>query len=460
MILKNILNKTFHRVHRISAWGRNRFTPAGRLVLGGLLAATVFGVDTRQTMSFQIAAVLFALLLIGIASAPLFRVRFRLRRCLPETASVGIPCRYGLELTPLTGDLQRGLQLTDRLVGEPPSPSEMSRHRNIEIRGGNRFDRVIGFPRWLRLLERKRGGSIDSVALPDLEVGQTTRVALCFTPLRRGYLEFGATLIQRPDPLGLFHAIIRLPAPERLLVLPRRYALPPLRLRGGRSYQPGGLEQASSVGDAQEFVSLRDYRPGDPPRHIHWKSWAHTGHPVVREYEDEYFIRQGLLLDTWLEQGPDNLFEEAVSLAASYACMPRDRDSLLDLLFAGNRAHVFTSGRGLADTRALLEVLACVEQAEQDPFPDLEAMLGQHAPRLNACICILLAWDEKRQALIRLLRDQGLDTHVVVLHCPDSPPPAPGVMADQPRRFETWKPGDGEHGAGAATRASPRARAS
>ena len=44
---------------------------------------------------------------------------------------------------------------------------------------------------------------------------------------------------------------------------------------------------------------MRDYRPGDPLRRIHWKSWAKTGRPVVKEYQDEFFVRHGLILDTF-----------------------------------------------------------------------------------------------------------------------------------------------------------------
>jgi len=431
-----LLLNNFYRVHRLSAWGRRRFTPAGMLILGGLLAASVFGVDTRQTMAFQIAAVLFALLLVAIISAPSFRARLRLRRCLPQVATVGESCRYQLEITVVGHGRQTGLQLTDILHELPPTLTEMVAARKTEDQTRNRFDRIIGFPRWLRLLERKRGGNIEAIELPALEAAQTTRVSLSFTPLRRGYLDFSEALIQRPDPLGLFNAILRQPLKNRLLVLPRRYALRPLQLTGGRSYQPGGLEQASSVGDAEEFISLRDYRPGDPLRRIHWKSWARTGHPVVREYQDEYFIRQGLLLDTFLEQRPDTLFEEAVSVAASYACMERSSDSLLDLLFAGASAHIFTSGRGLADTRALLEVLACVETSPEDPFARLQALLGMHAPRLSACICVLLDWDERRQALVRLLRGLNLCVHVIVLRSPGTAQPTAATMADRPEHFE------------------------
>ena len=56
---------------------------------------------------------------------------------------------------------------------------------------------------------------------------------------------------------------------------------------------------ASSVGESEEFVSLRDYRRGDPMRHIHWKSWAKTGKPIVKEFQDEFFVRHALILDTF-----------------------------------------------------------------------------------------------------------------------------------------------------------------
>jgi uncharacterized protein (DUF58 family) len=54
-------------------------------------------------------------------------------------------------------------------------------------------------------------------------------------------------------------------------------------------YQQGGVALASNVGQSDEFVALRDYRQGDPLRHIHWRSWARAGKPVVKEFEDEFF---------------------------------------------------------------------------------------------------------------------------------------------------------------------------
>ena len=80
-------------------------------------------------------------------------------------------------------------------------------------------------------------------------------------------------------------------------------------------------------------MSLRDYRPGDPLRRVHWRSYAKTGEPVVKEFQDEYFTRHALILDTFAVPGGDEAFEEAVSVAASFACTLLTQESLLDLLF-------------------------------------------------------------------------------------------------------------------------------
>jgi len=80
-----------------------------------------------------------------------------------------------------------------------------------------------------------------------------------------------------------------------------------------------GVALASNVGQSEEFVSLRDYRRGDPLRHIHWRSWAKAGKPVVKEFEDEFFVRHALVLDTFIDDPHSELFEEAVSVAASFA---------------------------------------------------------------------------------------------------------------------------------------------
>ena len=114
------------------------------------------------------------------------------------------------------------------------------------------------------------------------------------------------------------------------------------------------------MGQSEEYVALRDYRHGDPLRHIHWRSWARVGEPVVKEFEDEFFVRHALVLDTFTDHPHSEVFEEAVSVAASFACTMPTQESLLDLLFVGPQSYCFTAGRGVAHVEQMLEILASV----------------------------------------------------------------------------------------------------
>src|SRR5439155_931630 len=102
------------------------------------------------------------------------------------------------------------------------------------------------------------------LAVPTVPSRTTVEVRVTATPRRRGRARFLGVSVARPDPLGLVRALRQHDLPDALVILPKRYPLPPLQLPGTRRYQPGGITLASSVGDSEEFLSLREYRPGDP----------------------------------------------------------------------------------------------------------------------------------------------------------------------------------------------------
>ena len=182
-----------------------------------------------------------------------------------------------------------------------------------------------------------------------------------------------------------------MPLPQTVLILPRRYPLPAIALPGTVKYQEGGVALAASVGQSEEYVALRDYRHGDPLRHIHWRSWARVGRPVVKEFEDEFFVRHALVLDTFTDHPHSEVFEEAVSVAASFACTLPTQESLLDLLFVGPQSYCFTAGRGVAHVEQMLEILASVRACADQPFRALEHLVLSHVEAVSGCICVLVA---------------------------------------------------------------------
>jgi hypothetical protein len=178
-------------------------------------------------------------------------------------------------------------------------------------------------------------------------------------------------------------------------------------------YQEGGVALAANIGCSEEFVSLRDYRHGDPLKHIHWRSWAKTGKPIVKEFEDEFFVRHALVLDTFTDEPHSEVLEEAVSVAASFACTVLTQESLLDLLFVGNKSYCFTAGRGLGTADQMLEILASAQNCADKPFSALEHLVFGHIAMVSGCVCILQKWDDARRKFIEKLK--ALNVPVMVL---------------------------------------------
>ena len=413
--MKRLLYRWFSSFSAFQYRLDRRFTRAGSLALSVLGAAAVIGLDTNRTVGYQVLTLVLALLVISAASSLVFRGRFAARRVLPRFASVGVPLTYRVAIGNQTSRRQEGLVLLEELADPRPSFEEFTTAREPGEERRNWFDRKVGYPRWAWLVSQKRGAIVPPRPLPPLAPSVETDVTVEVTPLRRGYVRFTGLTIARPDPLGLMHALKSIRLPQSLLVLPRRYPMAQIQLGGFRKYQPGGVALASSVGDSEEFMALRDYRAGDPMRRIHWRTWARVGRPVVREYQDEFFVRHALVLDTFAAPDDHLVFEEAISVAASIAVSVETQESLLDLMFVGPETYCFTTGRGVGNTDRLLEVLACVSACHDKPFRALQRAVIERHDTLSSCVCVLLAWDEPRQELVRHLEALGSPTRVFVV---------------------------------------------
>jgi len=111
--------------------------------------------------------------------------------------------------------------------------------------------------------------------------------------VRRGPVGATGWTITTSDPLGFFRAERACPDAEVALVLPRFASL-----RGRR--EPRELEAgavAPRAGSGNELFGIREYRPGDSLRRIHWRSSARHGQLVVREYEPPGLQTLTILVD-------------------------------------------------------------------------------------------------------------------------------------------------------------------
>ena len=116
------------------------------------------------------------------------------------------------------------------------------------------------------------------------------------TPARRGEVTTGSITLRSAAPFGVAERVRRVPVQARTLVLPRVLPLPGLPFVEPVGTLEPAIHTAPRRGHGPDYLAVRDYRPGDPMRHVHWGLTAapRRGHgPRVRGGADAPARRRG-----------------------------------------------------------------------------------------------------------------------------------------------------------------------
>jgi uncharacterized protein (DUF58 family) len=254
----------------------------------------------------------------------------------------------------------------------------------------------------------------------------TVRVELC--ALRRGYYELPDVRAFTLFPFHLFRRTAGLCRVPPILVLPHRATVEDLDLSVG-SPEPSEECAVARAGYSTEYMSSRDYHPGDPTRRLDFRAMARRGRPVIREYQDEQDCHVAVVLDTFVsgrwksrKKGLAAL-EAAISLSASIVdALPRGRAAIR--AFAnGPELHGGRADERRAFHGEILEILACTRPCRVMPFRALGSEMADILPSLTTVFFVLLDWDEAREDLVLRVAEAGVQTRVFVVR--DGPTSAP-----------------------------------
>lgn len=397
---------------------KRRPTERGQLVLTGALLTAALGINTDSSFIYQ----LFALLLCtGIASRITLRMarpNVSVRRMLPRYATAEQTFLYRIRISNLDDEPEYDLVVADQPTIKVPDRQQYRTEREPFEESRNAYDRFIGFHRFMYLQRQNTGIVITPGKAEEVAVKGYVDVEIEARPLRRGVVSFSETQVMHQDPLGLNFGLTHFENTDSLLVLPKRYRLNPAwQVSGGRNFQPGGITAAWSVGDSDEFVALRDYRDGDSMRKIHWpstsKSTARNQKPVVREYQDEFFARNALLLD--LSSNSAQVIEETIAVASSFALDLQNADSMLDLIYlTDNGPRIITAGRGTSAVNEQLEALATAQSCRQ-PFLQLNKAILSHCRLITGCIGVFSTWTPDHASLAHRIMAEGVSLRTLVI---------------------------------------------
>jgi Protein of unknown function DUF58 len=352
--------------------------------------------------------------LLGLAAlgSCFIQYSFRATRILPRFGTVGEPLQYQVVIQNLTPQAQQGLKLME-IVSEVFPSFGMFMSIKTRYPVGHQWHR-----QWDRFLGQQRWAIAHPQTVPILPAQTKTKVTAEVLPLRRGRLSLDAITLACPDPLGLIYKHQRYEFPQSICILPKRYQLPPLNLSNAKWHPTGENTLTSSIGEALEFRSLREYRPGDPTNKIHWKSWAKVGRPIVKEQQQESSIHHALILDTFLTDTQSEIFEKALSVAISFLTQPKPEELLLDVIFADQQARCITVGRGLRQRAQILETVATLVPNQTQQLNVLNPIIQDRSPRWSGCFCILITLDETRYVFLRTLAQYGIPIKAIFLYEP------------------------------------------
>jgi uncharacterized protein (DUF58 family) len=208
-------------------------------------------------------------------------------------------------------------------------------------------------------------------------------------PVRRGPVMVSGWSLEAGDPLGLFRARTGGEELELALVLPRFASL---------KAQPLVRELEASVnapraGTGTEIFGVREYRPGDPLRRIHWRSTARRGELIVREFEPPAVQNLGIFCDP--DPASDVAADQVARLAASEAW---------DCIRAGGRVTLWAPGCEPSRPDEERNLLALLEWLARYPRAGFEAGLP---PRVGDAIAVTTKSDPRLLEAVDAVRWHG-----------------------------------------------------
>jgi uncharacterized protein (DUF58 family) len=279
---------------------------------------------------------------------------------------------------------------------------------------------------------------------------QRVRRTLTVVCDRRGEHVFGPARLRSGDPVGLHERFAGMRDQEQLLVYPKVFRLGALPVA---SRVPLGDDRATLalVGDPSRTAGVREYRDGDPLRHIDWRATARGGSLLVRVFEPTAALRVAVFLDMRTPSvrapgaGLDGL-EFTVAVGASVVA---------DLTGRGVATGLYCSGsvRGRSVARepsssptalaAMLELLARASPHGPSSIAQLLAAEGARLRRGASVLVVAADYPEPTLVAIAGLRRRLPVTAVWVATGQGRPPPAELVDVRREVRYvDGWKQAD------------------
>jgi uncharacterized protein (DUF58 family) len=204
--------------------------------------------------------------------------------------------------------------------------------------------------------------------------GQTAVVPTDVSPRRRGLHTFDRFQLSTSFPFGFIKRAVERRVTDTVLVFPPAAKVDQKVLTLCRAAEKTGAMMRPRRGGVDEIYGVKEYRPGDNPRWIHWRRSARTGQLVVREMTQVSPPRLLLLVDTYVEnrsRAAHAAVERSIARAGALATYALDQGLMVGLLCWNDGWQVVAANRGKRQRRDILAALSRLPLNTDHPTPTL-----------------------------------------------------------------------------------------
>ena len=209
------------------------------------------------------------------------------------------------------------------------------------------------------------------------------------------------------DHLGLLRLRAEVPTLGQLTVLPRFTRIREVAIRPRRTRVYAGTIPARVGGSGVEFFGVRDYLPGDSPRHINWhQSARHAEHLYSDEFQQERVADVAIVLDgrerSNLCGAAGSLFEHSVAAAASVADALLHQGNRVGLLIYSQYLQWTFPGYGKVQRQRILQALARSATGASQVFEGLQYLPARLFPAESQIILVSPLVEDDYSTLVQL----------------------------------------------------------
>ena len=345
--------------------------------LAASLAFYFFANQTQIGWLYVVSALLCGILLAGFVFNRRAARGIKIRRLLHMTADLPVHENDDLSITLSVDNLRRTMALQLRIEEKCPLAIPESPEADISI-----FTPVLS---------------------------RTVSFEYAVTVYRRGLHNFPPSRIQTRFPFGFFQRISTIPADTAVLVYPEVRKLSHFALLDQR---PMAQLTHPRAGLGTEIIGVRDYRPGDSPRHIHWRTVARRARLVSKEFAEETQPGVTIVLDRFMppeysSTSKHTPFEIAIKCAVSMAEYALRKQYPVSLA-ADETDFAVPQGSLVWDS-----IMQYTARVASRPVSTLEDVLRYQA--MQQFIAVVLSWpDDNLLEILLSLKQRGYRLFVAI----------------------------------------------